>query len=83
VATLPQTDLAGVSVLVEDQQVDCAVEAGERGGSWLRFTAPLKPADYTIAGLHTPVMGRPAELLGRPNKRKVGIAVGDIVLEPL
>ena len=83
VATLPEIDLADVAVFVEEKQVGCAVEARERGGAWLRFTAPLKSADYTIVGLHTPAMGRPAELLGRPNNRKVGIAVGDIVLESL
>jgi hypothetical protein len=83
VATLPETDLADVAVFVEGQEVGCAVEAGERGAAWLRFTAPLKSADYTIVGLYTPVMGRPAELLAGPNNRKVGIAVGDIVLEPL
>ena len=82
VATLPQTDLAGVSVFVENQEVGCAVEAGEEGTYWLRFTTRLKSDDYTIVGLHTPAMGRPAELLGRRNNRKVGIAVGDIVLEP-
>ena len=83
VAALPETDLAQVRVFVEEQPVGVTVEERAGGGHWLRFAAPLRAADYTIVGLHTPVMGRPAELLGRRNKRKVGIAVGDIVLEPL
>jgi glycosyltransferase involved in cell wall biosynthesis len=82
VAMLPETDLGAVAVFVEDREVDCAVEAGA-GGGWLRFRAPLKPSDCTVLELHTPAMARPAELLGRRNNRKVGIAVGDIVLEPL
>jgi glycosyltransferase involved in cell wall biosynthesis len=76
--------LGDVSVFVEDEKVEPVVEPSSHGLSRLVFSLRLKPADYTVLSLHTPAMFRPNELLGwEEDRRKVGMKVADIVLEPI
>ncbi|HET9687041.1 MAG TPA: hypothetical protein VFP79_07660, partial [Pseudolabrys sp.] len=50
---------------------------------WLRFVAPLSQHDCTVVTLHTPVMFRPSEIKRTSDHRRLGLALGDIVLEPV
>ncbi len=70
-----------LAVAVEDQKVDHAMERDQEGTQWLRFVARLSPADYTVIILHTRVMCNQQRFFRVP--RRVGVAVGDIVLDPL
>ncbi|HEX5211149.1 MAG TPA: glycosyltransferase [Pseudolabrys sp.] len=77
----PGAATEGLAVAVEEQKVDHALECDQAGTQWLRFVAPLRRDDYTVATLHTPVMVSRRKLLGRC--RRVGLAAGKIVLDPL
>lgn len=75
--------LEDVSVFVEDQRIDAVIEPSAGGLRRLVFPVRLKPADYTVVSLHTPSLFRPNELLGRDDRRNLGLRVADVVLEPL
>jgi hypothetical protein len=78
----PSSDLHALTLFVEDQEIDYSVETGVEGVSWLISEIPLKASDYTVLALETP-MFRPSEIGSSEDTRKLGIAVADIVLEPI
>jgi hypothetical protein len=73
--------LDGVSVFVEEQEVDRRVEKDEDGTSALVFSTELRPRDETVVTLSTPAMFSPHDV---PQRRStlVGVPVGDLVIEP-
>jgi glycosyltransferase involved in cell wall biosynthesis len=79
----PDARLGDVAVCCEDHRVDCFVEKDDENRQWLVFPAKLKPADETVVTLHTPRMFCPHELIGSGDQRKLGIAVADVVIDPL
>ncbi len=78
----PDEKLEAVSVFVEAQRVPSAVENREEGESRLIADIPLKPDDYTVLTLNTP-MFRPSDNGNSEDGRLLGIAVTDLVIEPI
>ena len=71
-----------MSVQVEERKVDHRIESRADGSLWLSFVALLSLSDYTIVTLNVPETVS-ARALGRGDDRRLGVAVADIVLEPL
>lgn len=76
----PGAQPESLAVAVEELKVDHVMERDQEGKRWLRFVAPLRRDDYTVVTLHTPVMASRRKHFGR---RRVGLAAGKIVLDPL
>jgi glycosyltransferase involved in cell wall biosynthesis len=83
VAMAPQAELAEVAVSVEESQVDCSVAMNKTRRGRLIFPARLKQSEETIVTLHTPRMFCPHAVVGNGDRRTLGIAVADMVIEPL
>lgn len=81
-AVAPGAKLETVSVQVEERKVDHHIESRADGSLWLSFVALLSLSDYTIVTLNVPETVS-ARALGRGDDRRLGVAVADIVLEPL
>jgi glycosyltransferase involved in cell wall biosynthesis len=79
----PQGTPDEISVLVERRKVDHTVTRLWLRKRWLRFIAPLNQQDYTVVTVHTPNMFRPSEITTSPDRRRLGVAVGNIILKPL
>jgi glycosyltransferase involved in cell wall biosynthesis len=75
--------LGNVSVFVEDRKVEYAIRAEASQMSSLVFCARLNRSDYTVLTLHTPVMFCPDDYYGNGDKRKLGLAIADIIIDPL
>jgi glycosyltransferase involved in cell wall biosynthesis len=75
--------LYSVSIRVEGREVSHVVEKREDGSRWLAFDADLKPSEETILTLNTPAMFSPGDLYGTNDRRRLGIPVADMVIEPL
>ncbi len=71
-----------LSIAVNDRPVEHEIRKRGRGMAVV-FRAPLDRSDYSIVTVHTPHMFCPDELSGNGDRRRVGIAVGDIIIEPL
>ena len=56
--------------------------SGDRSSAAV-LQAPLNRSDYSILTLHTPQMFCPDKLSGNGDRRNLGIAVSDIIIEPL
>ena len=78
----PDADLRDVELFAEDERIDYAVVADARGVSWLVANIPLSASGYTVLTLETP-MFRPSEIGTSGDTRKLGIAVADVVIEPV
>lgn len=78
----PHSDLREISLFVEEQKVSYAVESGGGGESRLVADIALNPADETVLTLETP-MFCPSELGINEDQRRLGIAVGNVVIEPI
>lgn len=70
-----------LSVFVEDRETAHALTRDTDGSRWLRFVVPLSRHDYTVVRLHTPAMFARRRILRPP--RRSGVAIGEIVLDPL
>jgi hypothetical protein len=71
-----------ISVLVEERKVDHTTEQEADGTLWLRFVAPLSRSDYTIVNLHTPFMFCLRSAGGDDDRRRLGVAMADMTIEP-
>jgi glycosyltransferase involved in cell wall biosynthesis len=78
----PDTNLAEVLFAVEGQPLKCRVETEANGIARLAADIPLARRDYTVLTVHAPMFRPSAAGLGT-DSRRLGIAVADIVLEPL
>lgn len=79
----PGSELGDVSIFLEDEEIDYAIENNAGRPSSLVFRAALQPAADTVVTLHTPAMFSPRESYGGEDWRKLGIAVADIVIDRL
>ena len=82
IAKPPRSELQEVAFFAEEQKIDYAIESDARGVSWLVADIPLRASGYSILTLETP-MFRASEIGAPEDTRRLGIAVGDIVLEPI
>ena len=71
-----------LSLFVEDRPASYAIERIPNGTSHLVADIPLQSADYTVLTMHAPTF-RPSDLGLGEDHRLLGIAVGDVVLEPI
>jgi glycosyltransferase involved in cell wall biosynthesis len=67
---------------VEERPVDSMIETDVAGVSRLIAEISLQPADYTVLTVNAPTF-RPIDHGLGADRRKVGIAVGDIAIEPI
>ncbi len=71
-----------VRIAVNDRLVAHEIRSGDRSSAAV-LQAPLNRSDYSILTLHTPQMFCPDKLSGNGDRRNLGIAVSDIIIEPL
>jgi hypothetical protein len=81
VATPPGWTPEDLSISVNGQDAPFLVRAGDEAAVLVQFEARLRECDYTVVTMTTLRMFRPSELLGVNDDRKLGIAVGDVVVE--
>ncbi len=74
----PDISAEELLLYVEGQLTDSRIETDARGVYQLVADIPLRSADYTVLTLYAPIFRSAGE-----QRRKIGIAVGDIVLEPI
>jgi glycosyltransferase involved in cell wall biosynthesis len=67
---------------VEERPAECKIKRGAAGVFHLVADIPLQAADYTVLTVNAPTF-RPIDLGLGEDRRKIGIAVGDIVIEPI
>jgi glycosyltransferase involved in cell wall biosynthesis len=67
---------------VEERPVDSKIETDAAGTSHLIAEIPLQPADYTVLTVNAPTF-RPIDQGLGADRRTIGIAVGDIAVEPI
>lgn len=81
-AAPPGSDLSTIALLVEDRPVASKIETDSENTTWLRADIPLQASAATVLTLETP-MFRPSESGTVDDPRSLGIALADIVLEPV
>ena len=74
--------LEQLSLYVEERPVNCKIQAGHAGAFYLVADIPLQPADYTVLTLNAPTF-RPSDMGLGQDQRKIGLAVSDVVVEPI
>lgn len=82
VALAPDAKPHNLTVAVGNDPVNHTVAVDADSTLWLRFDAPLSQADYTVITLHTPAMFCPHAINGSADKRRLGLAAADMILEP-
>jgi glycosyltransferase involved in cell wall biosynthesis len=82
IARNPDKRLEELSLLVEGRPANHSHERDNDGLAHLVADIPLQSADYTVLTLHAPTF-RPRDLGLNEDDRLLGIAVGDMVLEPI
>jgi hypothetical protein len=75
----PATSL---SIAVNDRSVEHEFHNRD-GGTVAVLRTPLSRSDYSIVTVHTPQMFCPDEVCGNGDHRRLGIALSDIIVEPL
>jgi glycosyltransferase involved in cell wall biosynthesis len=76
VLTSPNVPVSKLALEADDRPVELRMVSDEAGVSHLVADLALQPADYTVLTLHAPVC------LG-DDGRKIGVAIGNIVIEPI
>jgi glycosyltransferase involved in cell wall biosynthesis len=79
----PRAVCETLSVQVEEELVDHRIESETDGNSSLTFIARLRTSDYTIVTLNVPDTKAANELGLGDDVRRLGVAVSDIVVEPV
>ncbi|HMB91459.1 MAG TPA: glycosyltransferase [Rhodothermales bacterium] len=82
VALAPDAKPQDLSISAGNEPVTHTAKVDADGTLWLCFDASLNPSDYTVITLHTPLMFCPHNLNGSADKRRLGLAVADMILEP-
>jgi glycosyltransferase involved in cell wall biosynthesis len=72
-----------LTVQVEEEAVDHRIDVEADGSSSLAFIAPLKASDDTVVTLNVPNTRPAAELGVGEDMRRIGVAVAEIVVEPV
>ncbi len=70
--------LDNIGIAVNGRQVDYEIQRAKTGNHTLAFQTQLHESDYSILVIHTPEMASP-----KPGTRRRGIAVSDIIIEPV
>ena len=78
IATHANLPIEELSLYVEDRFSDSKIEIDSAGKSQLVADIQLRPDDYTVLTVNAPTFRAAGE-----DRRKLGVAVGDIVIEPL
>jgi glycosyltransferase involved in cell wall biosynthesis len=78
----PSVPIDELLLYVEERPAECKNKTRRAGVSYLVADIPLQPADYTILTVNAPTF-RPSDIGLGEDQRKIGIAVGKIVIEPL
>jgi glycosyltransferase involved in cell wall biosynthesis len=78
----PSVDIEELSLYVEERPAKCKIKTGSAGQFYLIADIPLQPADYTVLTLNAPTF-RPSDVGLGEDQRKIGIAVSEIVIEPI
>jgi glycosyltransferase involved in cell wall biosynthesis len=71
-----------IGIEINDNAADYEIRRSKRL-SVVTLRTQLKPSDYSILTLHTPVMSCPNDQLRNGDLRRLGIPVSDIIIEPL
>jgi glycosyltransferase involved in cell wall biosynthesis len=75
--------ISNVSFEINGEGTDYSIGETEGGVTTVMFQAILKESDYSILTVYTPDMACPHDKVGNGDFRLLGIAVGDIVIEPM
>lgn len=78
----PHDVLDAVSFKHEGRTVRHTLVTSPNGGAKIELELPLSSDDYSVLGVATPRMMCPAERNGSPDARWLGIALGDMEIEP-
>jgi len=78
----PSVDNEELLLYVEERPAKCKIKTGSAGQFYLIADIPLQPADYTVLTLNAPTF-RPSDVGLGEDQRKIGIAVSEIVIEPI
>jgi hypothetical protein len=78
----PSVRVEELSLYVEEHPANYKIKTGSAGAFYLVAEIPLQRADYTVLSMSAPTF-RPIDIGLGEDRRKIGIAVGDIVIEPL
>jgi glycosyltransferase involved in cell wall biosynthesis len=78
----PTVPMDKLTLEVEGRPVDLKIETNEAGISHLVSDIALRPADYTVLTINAPTH-RPAEMGLGDDRRKLGVAIGDILVDPI
>jgi glycosyltransferase involved in cell wall biosynthesis len=81
IAHNPNRRLEELSLFVEERPANYMIETDSKGVSHFVANIPLQPADYTVLMFEAPTF-RPSDIGLSEDGRELGIAVGDVVLEP-
>jgi glycosyltransferase involved in cell wall biosynthesis len=78
----PSVRMDELLLYVEERPVKRKIKTSRAGVFYLVADIPLRPADYTILTLNAPTF-RPSDTRHGEDQRKIGIAVSEIVIEPI
>jgi len=78
----PDVQIEELSLFVEDCPANCKIGPAKRAYFIWFQTFKLQSADYTVLTLDAPTF-RPSDLGLGEDQRRIGIAVGDIVIAPV
>jgi glycosyltransferase involved in cell wall biosynthesis len=78
----PDVHTEELLLYVEERPANRKIKAGHAGVFYLVADIPLKPADYTVLTVNAPTF-RPNDMGLGQDQRKIGLAVSDIVVEPI
>lgn len=78
----PGLPIEELLLYVEERPANCKIKAGRRGAIYLIANIPLQPADYTVLTLNAPTF-RINDISIGEDQRKTGVAVSEVVIEPI
>jgi hypothetical protein len=81
-AGTPHDVLDAVSFDHDGRTVRHALVTSPNAAAKIELELPLSADDYSVLGVTTPRMMCPAERNGSPDVRRLGIALGDVEIEP-
>jgi hypothetical protein len=78
----PHVPVEELSLYVEERPARCQIETDSAGSWHLVANIALQPDDYTVLTVNAPTF-RPIDIGVGEDRRKIGIAVSDIIIEPI
>lgn len=83
ISAIAAPPLGNVRLGINGHPTDYEIRETQEGISTMVFQTHLNESDYSILTVHTPEMACPDEQIGNGDLRQLGIAVSDIIIEPL